>query len=592
MALLSRIMRFDMRGRWLLLLLALFALALSVPAEAVLFRSLLSIRPKLALPYQLGTGVALLLAFVLLGLWLELFASSLTRRLGMGLEARLRVGLCEKLPRLEDNYLRTRPSSDMAARAHSLHHLREVPVLLVQAVRALLTMIALGAGLVWLHPRAAVLVLGAGLLSLALPFAARRQVSETGMRLRTHGAQLDGFFLDALLGVSPIRVHGAERAVRTAHEELLTEWGRTARTLHRQNTVVQALSLALSTGLAALLVIGYVRERADLGGLLLFAFWAFRLPAVAQELVLAELGLRSLRSVALRALAPLGATELPAQSVHSEHASTPGMALAFEQVVVRVSGHTLLHETSLELEPGSHVAIVGASGAGKSSLLGLLLGWSSPCAGRVLVDGKVLTPERLASVREQTAWIDPGVQLRDASLLDNLMFGVAQRAELTLPGALACADLFPVLEQLPEGMQTELGENGARLSGGQGQRVRLARAAMRRDARLVLLDEPFRGLPREQRLALLARVREHFRHATLLFVSHDVADVADFARVLVVDGGRVVEDGSPAQLAAKPESRYARLARSDQLARQEVWGAGQFRRHVLEAGRVTERGQA
>ena len=439
LAALVRIMRFDLRGRWLLLVLALCAGALLVPAEGLLFRSLLSIRPKLALPYQLGAGIAVLLGFVLLGLWLELFVSSLMRRAGLGLESRLRVGLCEKLPRLDDSYLRTRPSSDMAARAHSLHHLREVPVLLVQAARALLTMVALGAGLSWLHPRGALHVLAAGALALALPFALRRQVSETGMRLRTHAAQLDGFFLDALLGVSAIRVHGAERAVRTAHEELLTEWGRTARTLHGQNLAVQGLSLAVSTGLAAALVMDYVRVRADLAGLLLFAFWAFRLPLAAQELALSELGLRNLRSVALRALAPLGAMEPATPEEHDlepvrqgsdNPAAGRGISLALENVVINVSGHTLLHETSLALAPGSHVAIVGASGAGKSCLLGLLLGWTLPSSGCLRVDGRVLTREAVARLREHTAWVDPGVQLWDASLFDNLLFGGPGQAEL------------------------------------------------------------------------------------------------------------------------------------------------------------------
>jgi ABC-type transport system involved in cytochrome bd biosynthesis fused ATPase/permease subunit len=175
-------------------------------------------------------------------------------------------------------------------------------------------------------------------------------------------------------------------------------------------------------------------------------------------------------------------------------------------VTVHAAGHTILEEINLKIDPGDHVAIVGVSGAGKSSLLGLLLGWYRAAAGSVLVDGVALEGAHLDRLRQQTAWIDPAVQLWNRSLFSNLCYGnpdAVPTADL-----LEQAELRQLLEKLPEGMQTELGESGGLVSGGEGQRVRLGRALLKRGVRLAVLDEPFRGLDRDQRRELLARARQ------------------------------------------------------------------------------------
>ena len=194
-------------------------------------------------------------------------------------------------------------------------------------------------------------------------------------------------------------------------------------------------------------------------------------------------------------------------------ASGQGVAIALEGVSVRAAGHTILTDLNLTLAPGSHVAIVGPSGAGKSSLVGLLLGWHRPATGRVLVEGQPLDDQHLAWVRQITAWVDPAIQLWNRPLLDNLCYGVADARHPLVAQVLAQADLRGVLERLPDGLQTRLGEGGGLVSGGEGQRVRFGRALARRGVRLVILDEPFRGLDREQRRALLQRARQVVAHS-------------------------------------------------------------------------------
>ena len=245
---------------------------------------------------------------------------------------------------------------------------------------------------------------------------------------------------------------------------------------------------------------------------------------------------------------------------------------------------------NLSVDAGEHVAVVGPSGAGKSSLVGLLLGWHRPADGRLLVDDEPLTGTRLAALRRHIAWVDPAVQIWNRSLLDNLRYGNLSGDSTTqaMNAAIENADLFGVLERLPDGLQTQLGEGGGLVSGGEGQRVRLGRAMLRNDIRLVILDEPFRGLDRAQRRELLTRARAHWRHATLIFISHDVGDTQDFDRVLVIEQGRLTEDAAPQELAQRRESRYRQLLDAEQRLRQELWASTDWRRLRLQRGELKE----
>ncbi|OYU72644.1 MAG: hypothetical protein CFE32_23155 [Alphaproteobacteria bacterium PA3] len=153
--------------------------------------------------------------------------------------------------------------------------------------------------------------------------------------------------------------------------------------------------------------------------------------------------------------------------------------------------------------------------------------------------------------------------------------------------AMAAAQLRTVLEKLPDGLQTRLGEGGGLLSGGEGQRVRLARAFMQSDVRLALLDEPFRGLDRGQRTQLLAEARRWWRGTTLLCVTHDLSETLQFDRVLVVDEHRIVEDGPP-QLLARGATRYAALLQAEQRVHDELWQGTAWRRLQVREGQVIE----
>jgi ATP-binding cassette subfamily B protein len=153
---------------------------------------------------------------------------------------------------------------------------------------------------------------------------------------------------------------------------------------------------------------------------------------------------------------------------------------------------------------------------------------------------------------------------------------------------LEAAGLLPVIAKLPDGLATPLGEGGALLSAGEAQRVRLGRAMLKSQPRLVVLDEPFMGLERDRRRTLLTEIRQRWASSTLLYVTHDVSEARSFDRVLVIDRGRVVEDGDPRLLTLMASSRYRRLLQAHEAVHARLNSSAEWRRIRMQDGRVVQ----
>ncbi len=565
-----------------LLLSALILAAGGTIAEALLFRGLFDVTQELVLTGQRLGAITSVILFSLSLLLLELPSFVIGGRLGRQIENRLRVRFLEKIPKLGDRYFQSRLTSDMAERSHATKRLRHLPDQVRQMLRAVFELCCTAAAITWLEPSASVLVWLIVAVVLIPAFTTQSMLAECDLRVRSHAAGLTRFYLDAMLGLFAIRAHGGEQNVRREHQKLLGEWAHAALGLQRLAVSIEAVQLFLTFGLVGALLLWHPITGSGIARVLLLAYWALNLPVLGQEIGSLMRQYPYYRNLTLRLLDPLGAPEEQERS-REEEAVRGAPAIKFCNVSVRASGHTILDEVTTQMEPGSHVAIVGPSGAGKSSLVGLLLGWLKPSAGQILIDDRPLDIERL---RCSTAWVDPAVQLWNRSLLANVAYGSrsGERVGEAIDGAL----LRGVLENLPEGMQTKLGEGGALVSGGEGQRVRFARALLRRDVRLVILDEPFRGLDREKRRQLLRRAREFWHGATLLCVTHDLSETQAFDRVVVVERGRIAEGGTPNELAEDPESRYAQLLQAEEETRSGLWGSRLWRRVQVHAGRVVE----
>jgi ABC-type bacteriocin/lantibiotic exporter with double-glycine peptidase domain len=557
--------------------LALAAAAMIV--EAILFRSLLG-------GSRVILAAAITFSAALLALEIPLTSSLL--RLGRHLELRLRVAFLAKIPRLGDRYFHSRLKSDMADRSHSIHLIRRLPELAGQLLRYSFEIILTAGAIIWLDPSSAPIAILAAFAAIAIPLASQPLLMERDLRQRTHAGALTHFYLDALMGLMTIRTHGGQSAVRREHESLLTEWARAGLNLQRAVLSLETVQFLTGFGLAIWLLASHVARGAEAGTILLLVYWALNLPALGQEVALIAWQYPTYRNVTLRLLEPLGAIEEePAPARESQAKSAQAVAIEFQDVGVIAAGHQILHDIHLTIAAGSHVAVVGASGAGKSSLAGLLLGWHRAASGIVAVDGEALDDARVDDLRKHTAWVDPAVQLWNRPIADNLRYGAdGTGANIPIDPAIEAAGLQRVIERLPRGLETPLGEGGGLVSGGEGQRVRFARALLRKDVRLVILDEPFRGLDFDQRHALLARAREHWRDATLIFISHDVQEALAFDRVLVMEHGTITENADPCELARDAESRFYALLQAERATHDEFWQGSKWRHLRMQDGQL------
>jgi ATP-binding cassette subfamily B protein len=553
---------------------------------------MLDLRRDLTIVEQRVLAVVGIALFGLGLMWMEYWTGTGLYRLGRRLESALRVAFLSKIPRLHDRYFQSRPTSDMAERGHSLYRVRMVPRSVGQFVRATATIAFTAGAIAWIEPAAAWLALAAAAIAVVLPLLFLPMLQGLDLRVRTHAGALTRFTFDALLGLAAVRAHVAHKAVSLEHEGLLVEWARASFRLLCWRVVVDGLQAFIGIGMAAWILMTHASHASDATGVLLLAYWALNIPALGEEIAQLVHQYPSYRNVTLRLLEPLSAPEQESQSASpiGMAANAEAVAVRFENVRVCAGGHTILDSLDVDIAAGSHVAIVGPSGAGKSSLVGLLLGWHHAADGQVLVDGRILDAEGLSALRRQTVWVDPAVQIWNRSMLDNVLYGNSATGLDGVGDAVEQADLYDVLQRLPDGLQTTLGESGGLLSGGEGQRVKLARGLARRMPRLVILDEPFRGLERHKRRTMLQQVRQRWHSSTLICITHDVGETVEFPRVLVLDGGHLVQDGSPQELLVQENSLYRGLFDAEAAVRSGLWGSSLWRRIRLQSGRVVQDG--
>lgn len=599
---LFRLLRSDDLLSPLTVFFALVMAAIGVTTEALLFRGLLDIGLQLDKLYERWFAMTALFLFLVGMLLLELAIASASLRLGRRFETRLRMAFLEKIPRLGDRYLHSRLISDMTQRAHDLRELRTLPQLLSRLVLTFFCILLTVAGIIMLIPQCALMAVFATLVCLSATFAVQPLLIEKDLRVRTHIGALSRYYLDALQGLLPIRTHRAERAFRRGHESLLVEWGRASIDYLKSATLLQGFVALVWTLFAIWLVNTYMEDGGEASGVLLLFYWALNLPVLGKALAEMAQKYPLLRNRILRLLEPLNAPEesdftedggalQPVSPAVAPEDAPRASRISLRQVCVQAGGQTILQDVCCDIAPGEHLAVVGRSGAGKSSLVGLLLGWHRPASGSLLVDGAPLNKENLQRLRRRTAWVDPSVQLWNRSLLENLQYGTSDAESSSVTAAIEQADLYAVLEHLPEGLKTALGESGGLVSGGEGQRVRLGRSLLRKDVALAILDEPFRGLDRDKRSQLLQAARTCWKNATLIFISHDIAETQGFDRVLVIDNGRIVENAAPDALQNDPKSIYSLLLREEERVRGGLWGSKDWKRFWLENGSLTVRNE-
>ncbi len=477
----------------------------------------------------------------------------------------LRVGVYERLERLAPLGLPAFRSGELLSRL--VQDIDSLQDLLLRVVPPFAIALLVGAGtvaLVWLMlPAAALILLVALLLAGVLVPWLTGALAARGEALQAQArGELSAAVVDLIEGAPELVAYGAaqEQLQRTLTAD--AELTRIARAGARTAGIGQGLT-TLCSGLAmwgALLVGVNAVRTGHMDGVLLAGIAL--IPLVAFELVsglpAATQTLQRVRRAAAR-IQELRETPPPVVEPERPQALPAGGGLTARNLSCSYpNSGPVLDGIDLDLSPGRRVALVGPSGAGKSTLAAVLLRFLA-YRGSVTLDGMEIDALDGDDVRRVVGLVSQDVHIFDSTLEQNLRLAKRDASEDELRDALAQARLLDWVNSLPRGLATEVGERGARMSGGQRQRLALARALLA-DFPILILDEPGEHLDTATADALVADLLDVTRARTTLLITHRLVGLEQVDEILAIEQGKIVERGTHAQLTARSHSAWFRRA--------------------------------
>lgn len=226
--------------------------------------------------------------------------------------------------------------------------------------------------------------------------------------------------------------------------------------------------------------------------------------------------------------------------------------VTFDHVTFNYPGSgRVMEDFSLEIKAGQRVGLIGRSGAGKSTVIALLQRFYDPDAGRIMIDGQDIKLATQESLRAAIAIVPQDVSLFQRSIMENIRYGRPDATDEEVKDAARAASAFNFIEKLEDGFDTEVGERGTKLSGGQRQRIAIARAFLK-DAPILILDEATSALDSESEAAVQDALDRLVKGRTVIAIAHRLSTLKSFDRIISMDQGRVIEDGSPLELMHRP----------------------------------------
>ena len=397
-------------------------------------------------------------------------------------------------------------------------------------------------------------------ISTALQIRAGLLLAPIFEKIQEQAGTLSALVQDAVSGIQTIKTFGSEAGVIDKFKEENQEYRRRWLFFRRRNEPVGMVPNMVSQLTAGIVVL--------YGGLLVVngTMTVGNFVQFLGFLSLVSVALLQLGTIYQRYQQTMGALYRVTPLLQPPHIYSPANAIPlktprgdirFDHVSVEVEGHKLLNDVSLDIPAGKVVAIVGATGCGKTVLVNLLARVFDPTEGRVLIDGNDVRSLELKDLRHAIAYVPQSTFLFGDTLRENVRMSKPDLTDEQLDHAIHISRMSNDLPQLPHGLDTMVGEKGVMLSGGQKQRVAIARALVR-DTAILVLDDALSSVDTHTAADILGDLRQVLRTRTSLIIAHRIATVKDADRIIVMSEGQIAEQGTHNELIAK-NGLYARM---------------------------------
>ena len=416
----------------------------------------------------------------------------------------------------------------------------------------------------WLHFGPG--LVAATLVSVVAYIFTTRAITEWRTKLREQMNRLDGQALarsvDSLLNYETVKYFGAEGREEARYGQAMREWASAAvkseNSLGLLNIAQAAILNLLMAGAMAYTVWGWSQGKLTVGDLV---FVNTYLTQLFRPLDMLGMVYRTIRQGLIDMAEMFRLIETPIEV--NDAPGAPALVVqrptvAFEDVWFGYEeDRTILHGLSFEVPAGTRAAIVGPSGAGKSTIARLLFRFYDPWRGRVLIDGQDIAQVTQASLRAALGIVPQDSVLFNDTIGYNIAYGRDGAGMMEVEAAARGAAISELINRLPQGFDTEVGERGLKLSGGEKQRVAIARTLVKNPP-ILLFDEATSALDTRTEQDILATLRELAEHRTTISIAHRLSTIADADRILVLDQGRLAESGSHLELLRR-DGLYAEM---------------------------------
>jgi ATP-binding cassette subfamily B protein len=497
----------------------------------------------------------------------QFYQTMITRRVGQRMIVTLRRDLFEHIQSLSLRFHNESRSGDLLMRLTTdINRLRDLFVeILITALSNVLIVAVIVSVMVWINWKLTLLVL-CGILPtvVAVNFFSGIQIRKAAHRQRQKESEISVTAYEALLGVQTIQAYNQEQSSQAVFEKHAKGgFKEEMRVARLEATAAQYTEILLAIGVACIVGYGSLQVLHDPplqtpGSLLLYYFYLRMLQrplrSGARLFVLAGKAAASAERVM-----DIFMTEPEIQDAPDARPAPPFRGeIEFRNATFRyASGAEAIRNLNLKIMPGEKVALIGESGSGKTTLCSLICRFYDPQEGQVLIDGVDIRTVKVDSLRRQISLMLQDPMLFATTVYDNIAFAEENTTYEQIERAARRARADEFISRLPDGYDTFVAERGVSLSQGQKQRLALARSFLK-EAPILILDEPTSNVDAASERLIIKSVRKLMEGTTCILITHNMRLVADMDRIIILEAGEIVEEGSPQQL-IELGGRYAQL---------------------------------